>query len=268
MRPGALFGLILVALFAVGALAADWLAPSPEAMDLAAMFQPPDASRWLGADNFGRDVLARTLHGARVSLLIGLGATLLGVAIGVPLGLIAGYFGGRTDTLISRTLELILPFPAILIAILITLAAGQSAGSVTLAIGIVLAPFFARVVRGSALSLRRQQFVEASLAVGASHAHTMLRHVLPHCLPPVIVLAALSVAFAILAEASLSFLGLGVPPPTPTWGSDLKAGIRYLELAPWIVIGPGLAVTASVLGFNLIGDGLRDAMTGDQNFLS
>jgi peptide/nickel transport system permease protein len=236
-------------------------------MNIVAAFHEPDTGFIMGADNFGRDVFSRTIHGGRISLTVGLGATLLGALLGVPLGLFSGYFGRWADALISRFLEIIMPFPSILIAIFITFAAGASQWTVILAIGIVLMPFFARLVRGNVYSIKQNQFVEAARGVGNSHLRIIFSHILPHCTAPVIIMASLCVAFSILAEASLSFLGLGVPPPTPTWGGDLQAGIKYLELAPWITLAPGLAIMVSVLGFNLFGDGLRDALHTEQSFM-
>jgi peptide/nickel transport system permease protein len=171
------------------------------------------------------------------------------------------------DNIISRFLEVIMPFPTILIAILITFAAGASQWTVIVAIGIVLMPFFARLVRGNVYSIKENQFVEAARGVGSSHLRIIFVHILPHCAGPVIIMASLCVAFSILTEAALSFLGLGVPPPTPTWGGDLQAGIKYLEFAPWVTLSPGFAIMLSVLGFNLFGDGLRDILHTEKSFI-
>ena len=200
-------------------------------------------------------------------MVVGVCATALGMVFGVMLGLIAGYFGGWTDLTISRAIEVIMPFPYILVAIMIAFALGSNQWTIILAIGIVLVPFFARLVRGNVYAIKENQFIEAARGCGSGHLRILFSHILPHCTAPILIMASLCVAFSILTEASLSFLGLGVPPPTPTWGGDLRAGIKYLELAPWVTMSPGVAIMVSVLGFNLLGDGLRDAFETEQSFL-
>ena len=263
-----MFGLAIIATLTITSIFAGSIAyQSPEKMDIVSTFHAPGTAFLLGTDNYGRDVLSRLIYGGRVSIIVGVGAAVLGVILGIPLGLFSGYFGGLADNIISRFLEVIMPFPTILIAILITFAAGASQWTVIVAIGIVLMPFFARLVRGNVYSIKENQFVEAARGVGSSHLRIVFVHILPHCGAPVIIMASLCVAFSILTEAALSFLGLGVPPPTPTWGGDLQAGIKYLEFAPWVTLSPGFAIMLSVLGFNLFGDGLRDALHTEQSFI-
>lgn len=264
----ATLGLIIVVILSITSVFAVYIAPqSPVRMEIMSTFHAPNSESLLGTDSYGRDVLSRVIYGGRISITVGVGATVLGMILGVPLGLLSGYFGGSADTIISRLLEVIMPFPAILIAILITLAAGASQWTIITAIGIVLMPFFARLVRGNVYSIKENQFVEAARGVGSSHMRIIIVHILPHCTAPVIIMASLCVAFSILTEAALSFLGLGVPPPTPTWGGDLQAGIKYLEFAPWITLSSGFAIMLSVLGFNLFGDGLRDILHTEQSFI-
>lgn len=261
-------GLMIIFVLIITSIFAGYIAPkNPAKMDILSTFHAPNVRFPLGTDNYGRDVLSRLIYGGRVSIIVGVGATILGVILGIPLGLFSGYFGGVADNIISRFLEVIMPFPSILIAILITFAAGASQLTVIMAIGIVLMPFFARLVRGNVYSIKENQFVEASRGVGSSHLRVIFVHILPHCAGPVIIMASLCVAFSILTEAALSFLGLGVPPPTPTWGGDLQAGIKYLEFAPWVTLAPGFAIMVSVLGFNLFGDGLRDLLHTEKSFI-
>ena len=263
-----LLGVIITFILVATSILAGFIAPqTPEKMDIQFALQAPSVRFPLGTDNYGRDVLSRLIYGGRVSITVGLGATILGLILGIPLGLLSGYFGGLADIVISRLIEVIMPFPSILIAIFITFAVGASQWTVILAIGIVLMPFFARLVRGNVFSIKENQFVEAARGVGSSHLRIIFVHILPHCGAPVIIMASLCVAFSILTEAALSFLGLGVPPPTPTWGGDLQAGIKYLEFAPWITLSPGFAIMVSVLGFNLFGDGLRDFLHTEQSFI-
>lgn len=267
-RKKAVLGLIIIAILSIMSVFAGYIAPqSPVKMEIMSTFHAPNSKSLLGTDNYGRDVLSRVIYGGRISMTVGVGATVLGMILGVPLGLLSGYFGGSADTIISRFLEVIMPFPSILIAILITLAAGASQWTVIMAIGIVLMPFFARLVRGEVYSIKENQFVEAARGVGSSHLRIIFGHILPHCTASVIIMASLCVAFSILTEAALSFLGLGVPPPTPTWGGDLQAGIKYLEFAPWITLSSGFTIMVSVLGFNLFGDGLRDILHTEQSFI-
>ena len=232
----------------------------PFLIDLPSRLQGVSPEHVLGTDNFGRDLWARIAYGARTTLTTALMAVAISSLIGVPLGLISGYFGGIADILISRAVDVVLAFPVILLAIALVAVLGPSSTNVMLALGLVYWTQYARVVRSSVLSARREDYVEAALAVGAGHLRIIVKHVLPNVLAPVIVIATLAMGTAIVAEATLSFLGLGAPPPTPTWGYTLSFGLLYLRQAPHLSIFPGLAIMISVLGFNLLGDGLRDLM--------
>ena len=262
----ALFGLGLVLGLVLVATCADVLAPySPILNDPAATFQPPSWQHFLGTDQFGRDMLSRVIYGSRVSLAVGLSSVLLAVFIGVPFGLIAGFYGGKLDSLIMRAMDLILSFPVFLLAIVIMIMFTPTAGligamKVIMAIGIVRIPIYARLVRGSVLSIKEKEYIEACRAVGQRTPWILLRHILPNCMTPIIVTGTLSIATAIIVEASLSFLGLGTQPPTPSWGWDLKANVSWIQMHPWLALAPGCAIFITVLGFNLFGDGLRDAL--------
>jgi peptide/nickel transport system permease protein len=262
----ALAGVAIVALLLVVAIFADVLAPlSPTANDQTRTFQPPSWDHPLGTDQMGRDMLSRTIHGTRVSLLVGVSSVLLALFIGVPLGMIAGYYGGRTDSLVMRVMDLILAFPIFLLAIILMVIFAPTAGligtmKVTGAIAIVRIPIYARLVRGSVLSVKEKEYIEACRALGVRDPWILLRHVLPNCLAPIIVTTTLGIATSIIVEATLSFLGLGTQPPTPSWGWDLKANVAFIQVNPWLSLFPGLAIFVTVLGFNLFGDGLRDAL--------
>ena len=238
-----------------------------DAIDATASYASPGGNYLLGADALGRDVLSRVLYGGRLSLAVGLLATLVAVLIGVPIGAFAGYIGGVADWVISRVVDLLLPFPVILLAIVTKMVLGDGLLSVVIAISLVLTPFFARMSRAKALSVAQLPFIEAAKGSGLGSGRIMAMHVLPHCFQPVLIMAALSVAFAILAEASLSFLGLGLPPPAPSWGSDLQSAMSGFQLAPWTVLVPGFAITLAVLAFNFLGDGLRDVFDIGERFL-
>ena len=262
------YSLLLIVVLVLVTLCADWIAPhAHDAIDPAAAFQAPGGTYLIGADALGRDVLSRTLHGGRMSLVVGLLATGLGVLLGVPLGALAGYVGGRVDWLISRTIDLLLPFPVILLAIVTKMLLGDGLVSVVVALSLVLTPFFARMARAKALSVAQLPFIEAAQGSGLGTGRILTMHVFPHCLQPVLIMATLSVAFAILAEASLSFLGLGLPPPAPSWGGDLQTSMSAFQLAPWTVLAPGCAITLAVLAFNFLGDGLRDVFDIGDRFL-
>lgn len=221
---------------------------------------PPNEYFLLGTDEFGRDVLSRIIYGSRISLQVGLIAVSLALSVGSVLGLVAGFYGGPADHLIMRVMDVLFAFPAILLAIGIMAMLGPSITNAMIAIGVVYAPSFARLTRASVLSLREKEFVDAARVLGGSPARIVVRHIVPNLLAPLIIQTTFSLSTAILAEAALSFLGLGTPPPTPSWGTMLSASRRYLELAPWPAIFPGLAIMLVVLGFNLFGDGLRDVL--------
>lgn len=254
---GALVGLLVVV-----AVVAPLIAPFDPVRDadLNNYLRPPGGPFLLGTDIFGRDVLSRIVYGARVSLGVGIAVQASALAVGVALGLLAGFYGGGVDTLIMRLAEVIFAFPGLLFAIAIMAIIGPSLSNVFLALGLVSWTALARVVRGQVLSLKEQEYVEAARAVGASNGRIIFRHILPNTLAPVIVLVTLGIGGAILAEASLSFLGLGAQPPTPSWGSMLSAGRDYLLQAPWLSLYPGMAIFLTVMGFNLLGDGIRDLL--------
>ncbi|HEY3226668.1 MAG TPA: ABC transporter permease [Planctomycetota bacterium] len=233
---------------------------SPAEMNPDRILQTPSGSHWLGTDDLGRDIFARIGYGGRVSLAIGLAAVALAMVAGVPLGAVAGYFGGWTDYAISRILDVLLGIPSILLAILMAAAMQRGLGTLILAVGIVGIPQFARQVRGSVLTLREQDFVQASRALGATPLRTLWREVLPNALGPIIVLATLGVGSAVLTAAGLSFLGLGVETGTPEWGAMLYEGRRAFRTSPHLAIFAGLAITLTVLAINIFGDGLRDAL--------
>lgn len=262
----ALFGLCIVILLILVAIFADVLAPySPVLSSPSATFQTPNRVHLLGTDQFGRDMLSRLIHGSRISLAVGLSSILLAIFIGLPLGILAGFYGGKIDTIVMRLMDLILAFPVYLLAIVIMIMFTPTAGiwgamKMVIAIGIVRIPIYARLVRGSVLSIKEKEYIEACRALGQRDPKILLRHILPNCLAPIIVTGTLSVATAIIIEASLSFLGLGVQPPTPSWGWDLKANVAWIQLNPWLALGPGFAIFFTVLGFNLFGDGMRDAL--------
>jgi peptide/nickel transport system permease protein len=262
----ALVGLVIVVVLLVVALFADVLAPqSPIASDQANTFSRPTWDHPLGTDQLGRDMLSRVIHGTRLSLLVGVSSVLLALFIGVPFGMIAGFYGGRIDSLVMRVMDLILAFPIYLLAIILMVIFTPTAGligaiKVTGAIAIVRIPIYARLVRGSVLSIKEKEYIEACRALGQRDPWILARHVLPNCLAPIIVTTTLGIATSIIVEATLSFLGLGTQPPTPSWGWDLKANVSFIQANAWLALFPGLAIFVTVLGFNLFGDGLRDAL--------
>jgi peptide/nickel transport system permease protein len=257
----AVIGLVLIGLLVLMAIFAPILAPlDPIQQNYERLSQPPSSSHWLGTDNLGRDVLSRVIHGTRVSLSAGVIAVGIAVVIGVLLGLIAGFFRGVTDEILMRVVDAMLAFPFLVLAITLAAVLGPSLQNSMLAIAVVSVPVFARLTRGQMLSEREREYVQAAKALGSSDARIVLQHLLPNIAGPVIIQATLSVAGAILAESSLSFLGLGVQPPTPSWGEMLNVARGYLRDAPWTAIAPGVFIFVAVLAFNLLGDGLRDAL--------
>lgn len=260
-HPLALAGLGLLLVVAAAAAAAPWLAAEhPEELALADSLRPPCAEHPFGTDYYGRDVLSRVLFGTRVSLAIGLLAQLLTLAFGVILGALAGYWGGWVDAVIMRAVEIFLAFPDLLLAIGISASLGPGLASVLLALGLVGWPGMCRLVRGEVLALREREFIQAARAVGGGSFWILCRHVLPNVAAPVLIASSLGMGSRIMQEASLSFLGLGVQPPVASLGSMVHYGLRWLSRAPWLVVFPGLAIALAVLGFNLLGDGLRDAL--------
>lgn len=260
-RPTAVFGGVVLLLMVVLALFAPWIAPyDPLATSWAAVRKAPSAAHWFGTDEVGRDLLSRVIWGARASLSAGVIAVTIAVGVGVPIGMVAGYVGGWVDAVIGRLTDAMLAIPFLILAIALAAFLGPSLGNAMIAIGITATPIFVRLSRGQVLAARAEDWVEAARAVGNPPARILLRHILPNILPPVMVQATLAVAAAIIAEASLSFLGLGQQPPAPSWGSMLNTAQRFLTQAPWMAIFPGLAIFLTVLAFNLFGDGLRDAL--------
>jgi peptide/nickel transport system permease protein len=255
-----LLGIFLVLSFVVMAVAAPLLSPYDPISQPGEQLEAPNASYWLGTDEFGRDILSRIIYGARVSLQVGVISVGIALLFGGALGLVSGYYRGMTDAIIGRVIDIMFAFPTIILIIAISGVLGPSLTTAMIAIGIVYAPIFARIVRGPTLAVMQQQYVEGAHAIGAGRWRIMARYVLPNIAAPIIVQATLSFSTAILSEATLSFLGLGTQPPDPSWGIMLGTGRRYMELAPWVAIYPGLAVALAVLGWNLLGDALRDAL--------
>lgn len=256
----AVFGAIVLALFGLLALLAPVISPyDPAQASFTDLRSAPSAQHYFGTDELGRDTLARVLYGARISLSAGLVSVALAMVSGTFFGLIAGYFRGWPDELIMRVVDAMLALPFLVLAITLAAILGPSLQNTMLAIAIVTAPAFARVARGEVLAQREREYVQAAQALGASNSRTVLRHLLPNISGPLIVQTSLAIANAVLAESSLSFLGLGVQPPTPSWGSMLNTARGYLADAPWMAIFPGVAIFLTVLAFNLVGDGLREA---------
>ncbi len=260
-QPRLAVALVLVVALMLLALVGPLLTPyDPIKTSPGDQLQPPSLAHPLGTDDLGRDVLARTLYGARISLPVGVLAVLIGLTCGMLLGLPAGYIGGWYDLLAMRFVDALLAFPGLILAISITSALGPQIQNAMIAIGIVTIPVYARLSRGQVLQARSREYVEAARTIGAGDTRIVVRHILPNIVNPLIVQATLSIAFAILAEAGLSFLGLGAQPPTPTWGFDINHARGYLTNAAWMSIGPGLAILLSVFTFNLLGDSLRDLL--------
>ena len=254
---GALAYVVVVALIA---LVAPMITVDPNAVDIASRLRPPDQAHRLGTDDLGRDVLARVIHGARVSLTVGLTATLISLLIGSLLGAIAGYYGGAADWLVSRLIEIVLCFPFLLLVLGIVALFRPSFITIMIALGLTSWTTEARFVRGEFLRIRDMEFAQAARASGARDARIIFRHLLPNAIAPVLVSASFGVASAILIESALSFLGMGVPPPTPTWGNILYSAEQHLEYAWWLAVFPGVAIFLTVAAFNIIGDRVRDAL--------
>jgi len=255
----AVIGLVIVMTYLVVALFAKTLAPySPVDQHPQDRMLPPNAAYLLGTDEFGRDILSRLMYGATNSLRVAVFSVLFACFAGTTLGMVAGYTGALPDSVIMRVMDLLFAFPSILLALFIVTALGPGSRNTILAISIVYTPIFARVARGPVLALKTREFVQAALALGARHSRILLRHILPNLMPPILVQVSLALSWAMLTEAGLSFLGLGTIPPNPSWGSMLSDARLLMELAPWTAVFPGLAIMFGVLGFNLLGDGLRD----------
>lgn len=257
-----LLGTLIVLVFILTAVLAPLLAPYHPINDgsLVERLQAPSASHLLGTDSQGRDILSRIIYGARVSVQVGIISVGIALVIGTLMGMVAGFYGGWVDNLMMRLVDIMLAFPSVLLAIAITAVLGPELKNAMLAIGVVNIPAFARIVRSTVLSVKAMEYVEAARAIGATDVRIIFRHVLPNSMAPLIVQTTLSIGTAILDAAALSFLGLGAQPPTPEWGAMLSDGRSYLQKAPWVMFFPGMAIMLVVLGFNLLGDGLRDAL--------
>lgn len=260
-RPLALFGAFVIVFFVVLAVFAPQLAPyDPAATDFLAVRQAPSAEYLLGTDDVGRDVLSRVIFGARASLMAGVISVVIAMLMGVPLGLISGFYGGFVDELIMRFTDALLSFPFLILAVALAAALGPSLQNAMIAIGIASAPTFIRLTRGQVLAVKAEEYVQAARALGTGDARILVRHILPNSFTPILIQATLTIAQAIIAESSLSFLGLGVQPPTPSWGGMLNTAKGFMAQAPWMAVWPGVSIFVTVLAFNLFGDGLRDAL--------
>jgi peptide/nickel transport system permease protein len=254
-------GLIIILLLLLMAIFAPVIAPyNPNEQNILFRYQAPSAKHWLGTDEMGRDILSRIIYGSRISLRVGLYSISLALLIGVTLGLLAGYYGNLLDMIIMRLMDIMLAFPAILLAIAIVAILGPQLQNAMIAIAIINVPRFARIVRSSVLSLKESEYIKAARALGSRDLRIIVNHLLPNAMAPLIVQTTLSIATAILEAAALSFLGLGAQPPSPEWGAMLTDARSALQKAPWVATFPGLAIFLGVLGFNLLGDGLRDAL--------
>jgi peptide/nickel transport system permease protein len=260
-RPVVVFGTILIFLLVMSALFAPLLAPyDPYEQNLAMVLQDASPAHWLGTDTLGRDTLSRIIFGSRIALLIGVGTVALAATVGTTLGMIAAYFGGLVFTLIMRLTDAMMAIPALLLALVVSTLLGSGITAVIIAVALALVPGYIRLMAGQVLTTKQNEYVTAARAIGADKTAVMFRHILPNCVSPLIVQVTLVIGLAILIEATLSFLGLGIKPPTAAWGSMVYDGYRYLALRPILSIGPGLAIMLVVFGFNMVGDGLRDAL--------
>jgi len=260
-EPAFLIGAGIVLAFLAIALLAPLFAPyDPLASDWMAVRMPPDLAHPFGTDDLGRDILSRVIFGARTSLAAGFVSVAIAMAIGVPFGLLAGYFGGITDMLISRCADAVLACPFLVLAIALAAFLGPSLENTMIAIGVSAIPIFVRLARGQTLAVRQEDYISAVISQGVAHPQILFAHVLPNVMPPSVVQATLTTAIAVLAEASLAFLGLGQPPPAPSWGSMLDAARQFLPDAPWMAVSPGLAIVIVVIGFNMLGDALNDVL--------
>ena len=260
-RPATIFAALIILVFVAVAVLAPWIAPyNPLAQSILKINQTPSWAHWLGTDQFGRDVLSRMIYGSRNSLIFGLLSPVLAAIVGTTMGVVAGYFGGAVDRVISRLVDLLLAFPELLLAIIIAAALGGGFWNVVAVLTVAFVPGFARIARAQTLSVKQEPYIEAAVAVGVSTPVIIFRHIVPNIAAPIVVLVTLWVASAIRLEASLSFLGLGTQPPNPSWGNIIRDGLNNLFGSPWPIIGAGLAITCVVLAFNLFGDAVRDAL--------
>ncbi len=261
-KPMGVLGAVIICLLVVMAVGAGRIAPyNPDRIHASQRFQPPGGTFWLGTDNFGRDVFSRVVYGARISLVIGILAVILGTSLGALAGLISGHFGGKTDLVIQRIMDSLMAFPTLVLALAVVAALGSSLPNVILAVALTLIPVANRIVRSVALTVRETSYVTAARGIGCSEWRVVFVHALPNCFAPYVIIATANLGTAILAEAALGFLGLGVPPPTPSWGSMLSGAAQsYLYRAPWMAIYPGIAISLAVFGFNMVGDAIRDVL--------
>jgi peptide/nickel transport system permease protein len=259
-RPAVLASMVIVLYLLAAALAPELAPRDPLDMSAGPRLYPPNPVHWFGTDEYGRDIYTRVLYGARIALTVGLSASLAACVIGSAIGLVGGYFGGLVDRVASMLVDLVFAFPTILLAIALAVFMNPSMQTVIVAIAIVQSPHFARVIRGAVLAARQQPYVESAILVGAGHGRIVRHHILPNVVSPVIVQVALSLSYAVLSESALSFLGVGNPPPAPSWGAMLSGSYGYVERAPWAAIFPGLAITLFILAFNMLGDGLQDLL--------
>ncbi len=260
-NKSALIGSLILGMILIAALFASQLAPhDPIKQNLGHRLQPPGFEYLLGTDQYGRDILSRVIYGSRISLMIGVVAVFIGMLIGLLIGLVSGFYGGLVDSLLMRFIDMLMVLPTLVLALSILAVLGPEMSNTMIAVGISISPRFARTLRSSVLAAKESEYVEAIRAMGGGDLRIMVFHIMPNCLSPIIVVTTLMIANSILVEANLSFLGLGAPPPAPAWGSMISEGFRYLRTAPWVSTFSGLAIMLAVLGFNLLGDGLRDLL--------
>jgi len=260
-NPKGFLGFIILIIFVIMGLFADLIAPyDPNEIVPGDRLEPPSLRHLFGTDQYGRDIYSRVIHGARISIYVGLLSSIIALALGTTMGLLAGYYRKYIDETISRVVDILLAFPALLLAILIATILGPNLFNICISVGIVYTPQFARIVRAGVLSVREKEFVHAAIVAGDRDLTIMFSEILPNTIAPLIVQTSITFALAILTEAALSFLGLGIPPPTPAWGSMLYEARGYMEIAPWWTIAPGVAIFLAVLGFNMFGDGMRDIL--------
>ena len=253
--------IVLVMVAVLSAHVAPW---DPFEVNTSAMLEAPSFQHWLGTDDLGRDELSRLIYGARVSMVVGVGSVIIATIAGVFFGLITGYFGGWLDSVLSRTMDILMAFPGLVLALIISALIGANLTNTIIALGIVSVPRFARLIRGQVMTVMQRDYLESARAVNASHWRIMRRYLFPHLVSLIVIEATLTIAFSILTEASLSFLGLGVQPPHTSWGQMLKTGYPFLETAPWVAIAPATITLVAVVGFNLLGDGLRLVLQGNE----
>jgi peptide/nickel transport system permease protein len=260
-RGVVVFGIIIILLFIIAAVFAPWLAPyDPAKIDMNNTLLQPSKAHWLGTDALGRDVLSRTMYGTQTSLLIGFFVVVLGSIVGMALGLIAGYFGGWIYSIIMRLIDTLMAFPMLILALLVASLLGSGLRNVIMALAFTMVPAYARLMCGQVMSVKENDYILAGRSMGASHTRLMLRHLAPNCFPPLIVMMTMMLGTTILAEAGLSFIGIGVQPPTATWGNMVNDGRQFLLTNPLLSFSPGLAIMLVVYAFNMVGDGLRDAL--------